>query len=138
MEYIIALFVPIAICVVLPIAIVYIIFRSQTNATNRKAEILIKAIETNNGIDADKLAASLQKTRKSRLEILNHRLLVGCVSTFLGIASACYALYADFSSQPDPQVAHIAYLCCAAFLAVGIGYLVVYFVTRGQINDNQD
>ena len=137
MEGIIALFIPIFICVVLPIAIVYIVFRSQTNATNRKAEIIIKAIEANNDIDADKIASSLQKTRKSPLEVLNHRLLVGCVSTCLGIASACYALYADFSSQPDPNVAHIAYLCCAAFLAVGIGYMVVYFVTRDQINDNQ-
>ena len=53
--------VPIAICCILPICVVWIIFHAATNGDNKRAEVLIKAIESNNGIDADRLADALAK-----------------------------------------------------------------------------
>ncbi len=47
---------------------------------------LIKAIESNCDIDADKLAEALQKPKKTALEILNLRLLRGCIFSLVGIA----------------------------------------------------
>ena len=39
------------ICVVLPIVIVWLINRRKTNETNRRAEILLKAIEAGSTVD---------------------------------------------------------------------------------------
>lgn len=69
--------VPIAICAIMPISIVFLVFMSQMNADNKRAKILIKAIEANNNIDADKLAAALEKPKKTAREILNGRLQIG-------------------------------------------------------------
>lgn len=128
--------VPIFVCVVLPVAIVGIYYWSQINAENKRAEILMKAIEANCGPDADKLAEALQKPRKTAREILNLRLLRGCMFTFVGlglcivgIVSACMG--SEFAS--DPVMVPLVF--GGASLAIGLSYLVVYFVTRKQVND---
>lgn len=128
--------VPIFVCVVLPVAIVGIYYWSQINAENKRAEILMKAIEANCGPDADKLAEALQKPRKTAREILNLRLLRGCMFTFIGlglcivgIVSACMGT--EFASDPVT----VPLVFGGASLAIGISYLVVYFVTRKQVKD---
>lgn len=101
------------------------------NKDNQRARVLIEAIKANNGIDADRLAASLQKPRKTPREILNGRLLRGCVFTLLGVAAA---IYVNFAPMNDPHlfIHNICYLVTAACLAIGIGFLITYFVTRKQ------
>lgn len=128
--------VPIFVCVVLPVAIVGIYYWSQVNAENKRAEILMKAIEANCGPDADKLAEALQKPRKTAREILNLRLLRGCMFTFVGlglcivgIVSACMGT--EFASDPVT----VPLVFGGASLAIGLSYLVVYFVTRNQVKD---
>ncbi len=39
------LLIPIGVCVVLPIMIVWIVFKAKTNNDNKRADVLIKAIE---------------------------------------------------------------------------------------------
>lgn len=128
--------VPICVCVVLPVAIVGIYYWSQVNAENKRAEILMKAIEANCGPDADKLAEALQKPRKTDREILNLRLLRGCMFTFVGlglcivgIVSACMGT--EFASDPVT----VPLVFGGASLAIGLSYLVVYFVTRKPVKD---
>ena len=128
--------VPIFVCVVLPVAIVGIYYWSQINAENKRAEILMKAIEANCGPDADKLAEALQKPRKTAREILNLRLLRGCMFTFVGlglcivgIVSACMGT--EFASDPVT----VPLVFGGASFAIGLSYLVVYFVTRKQVKD---
>lgn len=128
--------VPIFVCVVLPVAIVGIYYWSQVNAENKRAEILMKAIEANCGPDADKLAEALQKPRKTAREILNLRLLRGCMFTFVGlglcivgIVSACMGT--EFASDPVT----VPLVFGGASLAIGLSYLVVYFVTHKQVKD---
>ena len=55
--------VPIFVCVVLPVAIVAIVFAAAINNDNKRSKVLIKAIESNCGINADKLAEALQNLR---------------------------------------------------------------------------
>lgn len=131
--------VPISICVVLPVAIVLIIFMTAMNSDNKRAKVLIKAIEANNNIDADKLAAALAKPRKTPLEILNKRLLRGCMFTFTGIALIIVALVSlaygtDFANDSVT----LPMIFGGALLAIGLSYLVVYFVTRKQVNNTRE
>lgn len=126
--------VPIFVCVVLPVLIVFIVFRAAMNSDNKRAEVLIKAIEANNGIDADRLAQALEKPRKTPREVLNLRLLRGCIFSLIGLFFAVIGLVSwaqgtEFGADPVT----IPLLFGGALLAVGISYLIVFFVTRQQV-----
>ena len=131
--------VPISICVVLPVAIVLIIFMTAMNSDNKRAKVLIKAIEANNNIDADKLASALAKPRKTPLEILNKRLLRGCMFTFTGIALIIVALVSlAYGTEFANDSVTLPMIFGGALLAIGLSYLVVYFVTRKQVNNTRE
>ncbi|MGM9844834.1 MAG: DUF6249 domain-containing protein [Muribaculaceae bacterium] len=123
--------VPLGVCVALPVLIVWIVFRTIKNNDDKRAEVLIKAIETNNGIDADKLAEALTKPRKSPRQLLTLRLLRGCIFTFIGIAGTAFYLIAD-----DDEDSGILLLSVIS-IAIGISYLVVFFMTRNDVNTNE-
>lgn len=126
--------VPIFICVVLPVSIVAIIFAASINSDNKRAKVLIKAIEANGGINAEKLAESLQRPRKSTREILNLRLLRGLIMLLVGLVVISWSIYLYYSEISEK--ASLIYLVAGGCsFAVGISYLIVYFVTRKQIKD---
>ena len=128
--------VPIFVCVVLPVAIIAIIFGASINSDNKRSKVLIKAIESNCDIDADKLAEALQKPKKTALEILNLRLLRGCIFSLVGIAVCIIGIIAysmGMEFQTDAVTAPLIF--GGISLAIGLSYLVVYFVTRKQINE---
>lgn len=125
--------VPIFVCVVLPIAVVLITSLARINADNKRTQIIIKAIESNNSIDADKLAESLKKPRRTEREILNLRLLRGCIFSFVGIALCMVGianLLAGTDFEADPVTVPLMF--GGISLAVGASYIVVYFVTRKE------
>lgn len=128
--------VPIFVCVVLPIAVVAITAASKMNSDNKRSKVLIKAIESNCGIDADKLAEAFQKPKKTDREILNIRLLRGCIFSFVGVA-LCIVGIVSFciGTEFSADSVTVPLVFGGASLAVGLGYLVVYFVTRKQVKD---
>ena len=131
-----ATLVPIFVCVVLPVAVVAIIAATKMNNDNKRSKVLIKAIESNCGIDADKLAEALQMPKKTAREILNNRLLLGCIFSFVGLALCIVGIVSlcmgtEFSADPVT----VPLVFGGASLAVGLSYLVVYLVTRKQIKD---
>jgi hypothetical protein len=127
--------VPIFVCVVLPVSIVLIVFLTGINSDNKRAKVLIKAIENNNAIDANKLVEALKKQNKSAQEILNLRLLRGCIFLFIGLALTIVSIIGLISGthfEADPVA--IPMLFGGISLAIGLSYITVYFVTRKQIN----
>lgn len=130
--------VPIFICAVMPVAIVLIVFLASMNSDNKRAQVLIKAVESNNGIDADKLAEALGKPKKTPLEILHGRLLKGCIFSLIGLLLIIVGIIAlatgsEFSSDP----VEVPMMFGGVSMAVGISYLIVYFVTRKDIKERQ-
>lgn len=128
--------VPIFVCVVLPVAIVAIVFGAAMNKDDKRSKVLIKAIESNSGIDVEKLAESLQKPKKTAREVLDLRLLRGCIFSFVGLALCIVGIVSfcngtDFSADP----VSVPLIFGGASLAIGLSYLVVYFVTRKQVKD---
>ena len=73
----------IGICVLLPIVIVWLINRRRTNETNRRAEILLKAIEAGSTVDLN-LFQEPQKQRSIKEKLLD-RLTVAWVATLIGL-----------------------------------------------------
>ena len=122
--------VPIAICVVLPVMIVWLINRTRQNETNRKTEIMLKAIESGATIDADFFKAQQeQKSPKTLKEKLLNRLTAGCVCTFIGIAAVvvCFVLETKLGWDRD---GNFILIFGAISIAIGISFLLVFFVGK--------
>lgn len=129
-------FIPIFVCVVLPVSIVLIIAVAKVLNDRMQTKVLIKALETNNEINAEKIAEAFRKHQKTEREILNLRLLRGCLFAFAGIALIIVGIVSlccgtEFSADPVT----VPLVFGGVSLAVGLSYLVVYFVTRKQIKD---
>lgn len=126
--------VPIFCGCILPIAVVLIISLRRRNSDNKRAEILIKAIESGEFVDAEKLSEALGKPKHSPLEVLNARLLRGCLYTLVGLSLVVvYLVWPDTDSKSLMSLI----LLSAVSTAVGLSYLIVYFMTRKQVHDER-
>ncbi|MBD5171562.1 MAG: hypothetical protein HDT07_06110 [Bacteroidales bacterium] len=127
--------IPISICVILPIAVVLIISLQKRNSDNKRAEVLLKAIETNKDIDVDRLteAMSYNRPRKTPAEIRNRRLLSGCIFTLIGLFLAILglSLRADGWTFGSDNV-FIPFMFGGCSMAVGLSFLIVYYAPRNQ------
>ncbi len=126
--------VPIFCGCVLPIAIVLIVALRKSNVVNKRSEILIRAIEANKEVDTDKLIEAMKEPKKSPQELLNARLLRGCMFSLIGlvlIIIGIVGLSIGISFMDDEVSA--PFIFGGISLAIGISYVIVYFITRKQI-----
>lgn len=127
--------VPIFVCVILPVSIVAIVYAAKINGDNRRSQVLIKAIESNCEIDADKLAEALQKPKKSMREILNLRLLRGCIFSLIGFALCIIGIVSSCTGREfSSDSVTVPLVFGGGFIAIGLSYLIVYYVTRKEIH----
>ena len=125
--------IPILICVVLPIAIVLIRALAKLNGENKRSEIIMKALDANKEVDTDKLIDSLKEPGKSMREIMNSRLLCGCKYSLVGVFLIFAGFMARIASDAEEfEVAMILWLIGGVSVAMGLSYLIVYFVTSKQ------
>ena len=125
---------PICICVVLPVLIVLIVGLVRKNETNRKAEIMLKAIE--NGVTIDPEMFMERKKKKGSIkQDLMDKLTGACITSLMGVAFIVLALvnaYAggiSFNFFPSSYVP----VAGAVLLAVGIGLFISYFVSKKML-----
>lgn len=129
-----AVFVPLGICVALPVLIVWIVFRATMNSDNKRAAVLIEAIKANNNVDTADLAKAFQKPRKSEREILNGRLLRGCIWGSLGlIFTICSIIFYPCGIIEDAEEFSTMLLIGLCMMGIGASYLAVYFTSRKNI-----
>lgn len=121
--------VPIAICVVLPILIVFIVGRVRQNETNRKADIMLKAIEHGQSIDPELFRGNKKKTsiKKDLLEKLNG----ACITSLMGLAFLL--LYVFKAGATGFRFDGFLPYAAAAMLAVGIGLFISYFAGKKML-----
>ena len=129
--------IPIGICVVLPVMIVWLINRTHQNETNRKTEIMLKAIESGATIDADFFKAQQeQKGPRTIKERLLRRLTGGCVFTLMGVAFALIGLV-NRSMMADIHMSNDAFtmpcILGGIFFSIGIAHLIVFFVGKKML-----
>ena len=120
------LLVPICICVVLPITIVWLVTRARQHATDKKTEIMLKAIESGASITPDFFNKENEPgTIKERLL---KKLSSGCVMSFCGTFLLASGIFTGikFGWPLKGSPASILTLAGGILLAIGIAYLVVY------------
>ena len=79
MFWLVQLLVPIGVAVVLPIAIVAIVFKSALASERNRKEIVLAVLEKNPDIDVEELMKNLKKSEKLIKEKLLARLERGCL-----------------------------------------------------------
>lgn len=137
-DIIIGTLVPLGICVVLPVLVVWLFTRAVINKENRNAEVLIEAIRNNAGVDTDRLAQALGRQNKSPRELLNLRLLRGAIFSLIGLVFIIATIILVSGGYGMSEIFGLPLIVGGVFLAVGIGYLIVYFVSKKQICDSPE
>lgn len=121
--------VPIFICVVLPVAIVWIVFYSTTQKNRMQTQIVLEAIKANPEIDAEKIIMAMRAKKRGPWERLNRKLLRGCIFTLIGVAFAIMG-----ACSPELQDDYDCWVVCAVCGSVGIAFLITYWFAYRHIN----
>lgn len=122
----IEILIPIGVAVVLPVAIVAIVFKSALASDRNRKEIILAALEKNPNLDVEDLVKRMKKSNKLIKEKLLARLERGCLCCLMGVAFVL--LYFFLSVQNE-----FLFITGAALIAVGIAFLVSYFVGRRML-----
>ena len=125
--------IPISVCVVLPVMVVWLVNRTRQNEINRKADIMLKAIESGATIDANFFKA--QQENKSIKERLLKRLTGACIFTLTGLVFAVIGLFnwTNLTENMSNDSAVIPMIFGGLFLAIGISLFVVFFVGKKML-----
>lgn len=125
--------VPIAICVVLPIAIVWMTTRARIKRDNLRKEIILAAMEKNSDINIEEMMKKLNRPKKLLKEKLIMRLL--CGSIFVGFGILIYvamAVYMRIFGQDTNMFIGLSFVAVPS-LAVGIAFLINFFVGKNML-----
>ena len=123
METLEDILVSLGVVVALPVLIVSIIFRSVMAADRNRKEIILAALEKNPDLNVEDLVKRMNKSEKLIKEKLLAKLQRGCLCCLMGVALVL--LYFFLSVQNEFLI-----IAGAALIAVGIAFLVSYFVGR--------
>lgn len=117
---------PVCICVVLPVLIVWIVSTVRKKEVDRKAEIMLKAIEAGVPIDPEVFQQPRKRARTIK-EDLMERLTGACVTSFMGIAFLVSGVV-FYGSSVRFFVFEPSYLIVTGciLLAIGIALFLVY------------
>ena len=122
----IEILIPIGVAVVRPVAIVAIVVKSALASERNRKEIILAALEKNPNLDVEDLVKRMKKSNKLIKEKLLARLERGCLCCLMGVAFVL--LYFFLSVQNEFLI-----ITGAALIAVGIAFLVSYFVGRRML-----
>ena len=124
--------VPIGICVILPIIIVWLIMHRKTNETNRRTEVLLAAIEKNPDMDMEDFIRKMNPKTKTTKERLMNRLLWGLVFIAIGTSLLLSALYQDYQGGAALDYFPI-YSGSGCLLLIGISFVAVFFISKRML-----
>ena len=123
--------IPIGVCVVLPIFIVWLNLRAKTNETNRKAEVMLKAIEAGKDIDADYFKPA-EKTKTVKGQLLG-KLTGACITFFIGaIVFTVVWLMSSQGSIDSEDILGLSVLG-GILVAIGIALFISFFVGKKML-----
>lgn len=129
--------IPLGVCVVLPVLVVWLVMRKKTNETNRRTEVMLAAIEKGSDVNAEKLLGLFDKTgkptkttRTALKEKLMKKLLTAFILMGIGIAFGIYALLMSIQGGSNTNDLAAYSFVSAVLLLVGAAFLISYFISR--------
>lgn len=126
MFWLVQLLVPIGVAVVLPIAIVAIVFKSVLASERNRKEIILAALEKNPNLNVEDLVKNMKKSEKLIKEKLLAKLQRGCLCCLMGVALVLLYFFPSVQNE-------FLIIAGTALIAIGIAFLVGYFVGRRML-----
>ena len=124
--------VPVFICVILPVVVVWLVTRAKQNETNRKADIMLKAIEAGVPVAMEQFKSAKKKAPVSIKQELLDKLNGACITSLMGIGFLTLGILrvviTDFGRNTLLNKFWLPAGC--VLLAVGIGLFISYFVGK--------
>ena len=130
----VGLLIPLGVCVVLPVLIVWLVTRTRQNETDKKTEIMLKAIEAGATIDAE-FFKDAQRKQKSTKERLLNRLIWGCTTSILGVGLAALGIiqWVNWNGTTSNDSFVVPLIFAGIFLAIGIALVMGFLVGRKML-----
>lgn len=122
--------------VVMPVIIVALVTRAKTNATNKRAEIALAAIEKNSDVNLEEFFKKMNPPRRSIKERLLDKLLCGCIFTLFGagIYVAILVYHMNVEEFNRDMFIGLSFIAVPS-LGVGLSFLINYFVGRRVLKE---
>lgn len=131
LDHLVQSLIPIAIVVVLPVLVVWLVMRTRQHEVDRKTEILMKSIENGAELSPDffNMAKRPKSVKDKLMGYLTTAMVTGVIGLITMLAQVVYYstanLWADQSGFP------LVFMCFSGIiLAVGIAFLIVYYVGK--------
>ena len=118
---------------VVPLLIIWMIFRYFKNRTDKRAQIVQAAIEKNPDMDIEEFIKKLSPKQKSLKEKLLRKLLWGSTITVLGVCFFIYALWIDCVGGSNPDLLHLIYFVGIILFGIGVVFLLNYFISKKML-----
>lgn len=125
--------IPIGICVVLPVLVIWLALRNQQHEVDKKTEVMLKAIENGAELDPAFFQQATKRQPKNVKDKLMGYLTTACVTSAIGLIAGivCSIVFTMAGAWTDaPEMAFFYVIPCAILLAVGLAFFIVYFVGR--------
>ncbi len=126
MEGTIALLIPICICVVLPVMVVWLVTRARIKKNEQKMAVLVKAIENGVEIDPELLVSETESSRNTKMKLIK-KLTTGIVCSMIGIVLLVCPSLDAFEGVAGLEM---LYIIGGVMVAIGVAYMVAFFVGR--------
>ena len=126
MEEIIVLLIPICICVVLPVMVVWLVTRARIKKNEQKMAVLVKAIENGMEIDPELLVSETESSRNTKMKLIK-KLTTGIVCSIIGIVLLVCPSLDAFEGVAGLEM---LYIIGGVMVAIGVAYMVAFFVGR--------
>lgn len=126
----VALLIPIGVCVVMPVMVVWLVTRARIKKNEQKMAVLVKAIENGVEIDPELLVSETESSRNTNRNTkmkLIKKLTAGIVCSIIGIALLVCPSLEAFDGVAGQEM---LYIIGGVMIAVGIAYIVTFFVGR--------
>lgn len=128
--------VAVVVALAIPIVIAVLAYLRKRNETDKRTQVLLKALEKNNGTLPEDLIAGLNETKRSIKEQLLGNLRWGIRLGVAGLALVVTSLIRMFSNPEllDGDGNNLMAIG-GVLLVVGIAEVVYYFIGRHQLHD---
>ena len=118
---------------IVPIFYMWQSYRRKMNETNTRRQIVLAAIEKNKETDVEELLKKMAPKQKLLKEKLLTKLLWGCIISLLGVSVFACSLWLDWQGGADPEMLFLIYFCGGVLFAIGLAYLIYYFVGKKML-----
>ena len=128
--------IPIGICVVLPVMIVWLVMRTRQNETNRKTEIMLKAIESGVTVNADlfKQRHETMTIKERLLKRLSSASVVSLIGVAILVICICMVTKNGNTMHGDAiSVLTVFMIVGGILLAIGLALFIVFFAGRKML-----